>query len=93
MVNEISLAVPDQELAESLTNCKVGETKKVEFRVTSVGDGSLSGDVTSVAGYEKEYEEDAGPPPKDDGGTEESGGAMGAMKKRMPKVIVMMGSK
>lgn len=91
MVDSISLSVPDEALSESLKDCKVGEEKTVTFKVTSASPGNLSGDVTSVAGYEQEEELDNDADEEMPPEGKEMSGEMGKMKKRMPKAIVMIG--
>ena len=90
MVNQITLSVPDTELAESLVNCKVGEEKTVTFAVTEVAEGRLAGNVTSVEDYGSEAEET-----EDEGVTEED--AMPAKSgmhggRKMPRAIIMIGA-
>lgn len=96
MVDSIALSVPDEDLAESLKNCKVGEEKTVTFKVTSASPGNLSGNVTGVEGYGKEEEQnyDSDEEMASDhemSSDEHASSEMGKMKKRMPKAIVMIG--
>ena len=97
MVDSIALSVPDEDLAESLKDCKVGEEKTVTFKVTGASPGNLSGDVTGVEGYgqeeEQDYdsEEEMAEPDHEMSSSKAMSGEMGKMKKRMPKAIVMIG--
>ena len=95
MVKQITLTVSDDDLAESLKDCRVGEEKTLTFTVGDVRPGKLSGDVTSVEDYgddadeaepESNYDADEDAPPQ------KSGHGMSAMKKRMPKAIIMIGA-
>lgn len=79
MADQITLTVSDKELAASLDDCEVGETKTVEFKVTEKSGTALSGEVTSVEGYEQEEEENYD-------AEEEMPRSM-----KMPKAIVIIG--
>lgn len=91
MVKNITLAVPDEDLAESLKDCRVGEEKTITFTVADVRPGKLSGDVTAIEGYGEESEDE---PEQnydaDDDAPRDRG--MNSMKKRMPKAIIMIGA-
>lgn len=94
MINQITLSVPDEDLAESLANCKEGEEKTITFTVTEAKKGMLTGDVTEVDGYESDE--------SDEGDTEDAvevesaepekeSYGKGKMRK-MPRAIVLIGA-
>lgn len=87
MIDSISLTVEDQDLAESIQDCKEGETKTLTFRVDSVSPGTLTGTVTSVEGYGDGEEEDEGVEYED---RAESPPA--PIAKKMPRAIVTIGA-
>lgn len=91
MVDSIALSIPDEDLAESLKDCKVGEEKTVTFKVTSVSPGNLSGNVTGVEGYGQEEEANYDADEEATPSREMSMDGASKMKKRMPKAIVMIG--
>lgn len=94
MVKNITLTVSDDDLAESLKDCRVGEEKTLTFTVGDARPGKLSGDVTSVEGYGEEANEEDGESEENYDADEDApkGHSMGAMKKRMPKAIIMIGA-
>ena len=94
MVDSIALTVTDQDLAESLKDCEVGEEKTLTFKVTGVEPGKLSGDVTAIEGYgeQDEAESEANYDAEEELPRKANNEDMGAMKKKMPRAIIMIGA-
>ena len=91
MHTNITLSVPDEDLAESLANCKTGDEKTITFTVTEAKKGMLTGDVTDVDGYESDEGETEEAVEVESAEPEKESYGKGKMHK-MPRAIVLIGA-